>query len=64
MANFFPIEKQGNVTFDQNVSKGKFDFEFSIWQLSEKNVGFNTLTVLIVHFGERGMDNLDWHVNF
>ena len=52
------------VTFDQNVSKCKFEFEVLLKLLTEKIDGFNQLEVLIVHFDELGKVNLELHVNF
>ena len=52
------------VTFDQNVSKCKFEFEVLLTLLTEKIDGFNQLEVLIVHFDELGKVNLEFHVNF
>ena len=52
------------VTFDQNVSKCKFEFEILFMNLTEKIDGFNQLEVLIVHFDKLGRVNLEFRVNF
>ena len=52
------------MTFDQNVSKYKFEFEILLMHHTEKIDGFNQLEVLIVHFDELGRVNLEFHVNF
>ena len=52
------------MTFDQNVSKCKIDFENLLMHKTEKIDGFNQLEVLLVHFDELGRVNLVFHVNF
>ena len=52
------------VTFDQNVRKCKIEFEILLLHRSGKVDGFNKLEVLIVHFDEHGMVNMEFHVNF
>ena len=52
------------MTFDQIVSKCKFEFEFLLMHLTEKIDGFNQLEVLIVPFDELGRVNLEFQVNF
>ena len=52
------------VTFDQNVSKCKFEFEIFLMHLTEKVDGFNQLEVLIVHFDKLGRVYLEFQVNF
>ena len=51
-------------TFDQNVSKCKFEFEIFLMHQTEKIDGFNQLELLIVHFDEFGRFNLEFHGNF
>ena len=52
------------VTFDQNVSKCKFEPEILLMHLTEKSDSFNQLEVLIVHFHKLGRVNLEFQVNF
>ena len=48
------------VTFEQNMSKFKFGFQFLWLHLTGKIDGFYELTVLIVQFNESEMINLDF----
>ena len=54
------------VTFDQNVQKCEFEFDFEIFlmHLTEKIDGFNQLEVLIVRFDNLGRIILEFHVDF
>ena len=52
------------VTFDQNVSKLKFEFEVFLMHRTGKIHGFNQLEVLLVHFDKLGRVNLEFRVNF
>ena len=52
------------VTFEQNVRKCSFLFEFLLEHLTERIDGFYGLVTLIEQLDESGGVSFDWHANF